>query len=180
RFVSTIFTQLNQYRVILQVKPEYQQSPAALNRIYVRAPTGDQVPLSAFAHYAPRRAELAINHQGQFPAVTCSFNLAPGASLGDAVQAVERAVARVGIPPSIRAGFTGTAQAFRTSLASEWFLLLAAVITVYVVLGVLYESYIHPITILSTLPSAGVGALLALLLAGLDFPILAPPPVLLP
>ena len=173
RFVSTIFTQLNQYRVILQVKPEYQRNPDALDRIRVRAPTGDQVPLAAFARYRPQRTSLAINHQGQFPSVTFSFNLAPRASLGDAVAAIERAVAGLQLAPSLRAGFTGTAEAFRSSLASEGFLLLAALVTVYLVLGILYESYIHPITILSTLPSAGVGALLALIICRNDFSIVA-------
>ncbi len=173
RFVSTIFTQLNQYRVILEVKPQFRDDPESLHRIYVRSPTGDQVPLSAFTHFEDRQTALAIHHQGQFPSVTISFDTAPGVSLGDAVNAIDRATGALHLPESVRAEFTGTAQAFRESLASEPFLLLAALITVYIVLGVLYESYVHPITILSTLPSAGVGAFLALLLLRIDFSIIA-------
>ena len=173
RIVSTIFTQLNQYRVILEVKPEDQRSPDALSRIFVRGPTGDQVPLSAFARFRVAEAPIAVEHQGQFPAVTVSFDLAPGASLGPAVAAIERALPAVGLPPGIRTTFVGAAQAFRSSLTSEPYLILAALLAVYIVLGVLYESYIHPITILSTLPSAGVGALLALMLLRIDFSIIA-------
>jgi multidrug efflux pump len=173
RLVSTIFTQLNQYRVILEVKPEYQQDPEALKHIYVRASSGDQVPLSAFTSYEPALTPLAVNHQGQFPAITLSFNLAPGVALGDAVTAINRAQQEIGLPPSVLPSFQGTAQAFQSSLASEPLLILAALITVYIVLGVLYESYIHPITILSTLPSAGVGALLALMLLKTDFSVIA-------
>jgi len=173
RLVSTIFTQLNQYRVILEVKPEFQQDPEALKNIYVRASSGDQVPLSAFTKYEPALTPLAVNHQGQFPAITLSFNLAPGVALGEAVTAINRAQQEIGLPPSIFASFQGTAQAFQSSLASEPLLILAALITVYIVLGVLYESYIHPITILSTLPSAGVGALLALMLLKTDFSVIA-------
>ena len=173
RQVSTIFTQLNQYRVILEVKPEFQQNPDALNRIYVRSPTGDQVPLAAFTHFERTVAPLAISHQGQFPAVTISFDPAPGVSLGEAVEAIRRADQEIGLPPSVRADFAGAAQAFQESLASEPLLILAALITVYIVLGVLYESYIHPVTILSTLPSAGVGALLALMLCRIEFSIIA-------
>jgi len=173
RQVSTIFTQLNQYRVILEVKPEFQKDPDALRHIYVRAASGDQVPLASFVKMEQARAALAINHQGQFPAVTISFNTAPGVALGDAIDAVHRAEAEIGLPASVRAGFTGTAQAFRESLASEPILILAALLTVYIVLGVLYESYIHPVTILSTLPSAGVGALLALMLFRIEFSVIA-------
>jgi multidrug efflux pump len=173
RQVSTIFTQLNQYRVILEVKPEFQQSPAALDRLYVRASSGDPVPLSAFARFERARAPLAISHQGQFPAVTVSFDLAPGYSLGHAVDAIHGAESEIGLPPSVRAEFVGTAQAFKDSLASEPILILAALLTVYIVLGVLYESYIHPVTILSTLPSAGVGAFLALMLFRTEFSIIA-------
>ena len=162
RQVSTIFTQLNQYHVILEVAPRFQQSPEALKFIYVKSPSGAQVPLSAFTSYAPGKIPLAVNHQGQFPAVTVSFNLAPGAALGHAVDAIKAVERQIGLPPSIRASFQGTAQAFQASLANEPLLILAAIVTVYIVLGVLYESYIHPITILSTLPSAGVGAILAL------------------
>src|SRR5215467_10619130 len=161
RQVSTIFTELNQYRVVLEVKPELQKDPRALQYIYVRSSTGDAVPLSAFTSYQPSLTSLSVNHQGQFPAITLSFNLAPGVALGDAVTAINRAQQEIGMPSSVQASFQGTAQAFQSSLATEPFLILAALLTVYIVLGVLYESYIHPITILSTLPSAGVGALLA-------------------
>jgi multidrug efflux pump len=173
RQVSTIFTQLNQYRVVLEVKPEFQQSAEALSHLYVRSASGDLVPLSAFTRFETRTAPLAVSHQGQFPSVTISFDPAPGVSLGEAVAAIQRADAELGLPPSVRADFTGTAQVFRESLASEPLLVLAALITVYIVLGVLYESYIHPVTILSTLPSAGVGALLALLVTRTEFTIIA-------
>jgi multidrug efflux pump len=173
RQVSTIFTQLNQYHVILEVKPEFQQDPEALRHIYVRASSGEQVPLSAFTTYEPTLTSLLVSHQGQFPAITLSFNLAPGVALGEAVTAINRAKQEIGMPASVQASFRGTAQAFQSSLASEPFLILAALITVYIVLGVLYESYIHPITILSTLPSAGVGALLALMLFKTEFSIIA-------
>jgi multidrug efflux pump len=173
RQVSTIFTQLNQYRVILEVKPELQKNPDALNQIYVRSTTGDQVPLAAFTRFERSTAPLAISHQGQFPAATISFDTAPGVALGDAVDAIRRADQEIGLPPSVSADFAGAAQAFRESLASEPLLILAALITVYIVLGVLYESYIHPVTILSSLPSAGVGALLALMLTRTEFSIIA-------
>jgi multidrug efflux pump len=173
RQVSTIFTQLNQYHVILEVKPEFQQDPEALRYIYVRTSSGEQVPLSAFTTYQPTVTSLSVNHQGQFPAITLSFNLASGVALGDAVTAINRAQQEIGMPPSVQASFQGTAQAFQSSLASEPLLILAALITVYIVLGVLYESFIHPITILSTLPSAGVGALLALMLFKTEFTIIA-------
>ena len=173
RLVSIIFTQLNQYHVVLEVKPDFQQRPSDLTNIYVPAANGGQVPLSAFTHFEPSTTALAVNHQGQFPSVTISFNLAPGAALGDAVTAIERVKNEVGLPPAIQAGFQGTAQAFLASLANEPVLILAALVTVYIVLGVLYESYIHPITILSTLPSAGVGALLALSSATQDFSVIA-------
>jgi multidrug efflux pump len=168
RQVSTIFTQLNQYHVVLEVAPQFQQNPDALQYIYVRTADGTPTPLSAFTHFAPATTALAVNHQGQFPAVTLSFNLAPGVALGEAVQAIEMARHDLGLPASIRASFQGTAQAFQASLANEPLLILAALVTVYIVLGVLYESYIHPLTILSTLPSAGVGALLALLFYRMD------------
>ena len=173
RQVSTIFTQLNQYHVVLEVKPTFQQGPDALKDIYVHAASGAQVPLSAFTHFAPTTTALAVNHQGQFPAVTLSFNLAPGVALGDAVTAIEAAEREIGLPASIHASFQGTAQAFQSSLANEPLLILAALVTVYIVLGVLYESYIHPFTILSTLPSAGVGAILALLLCRTDLSVIA-------
>jgi multidrug efflux pump len=230
-----MFTQLNQYHVVLEVKSGFQLHPVDLQNLFIRSGTatsgsaattgvvsggsttvagngpssssvaaalpsagnlfagsssgqpftggptqsaqvfvnGNQVPLSAFTHWETTTAPIAINHQGQFPVVTLSFNLAPGASLGDAVEAVNTASKQVGIPPSIQGAFQGTAEAFLASLANEPMLILAAVITVYIVLGVLYESYIHPITILSTLPSAGVGALLALIICRIDFSIIA-------
>jgi multidrug efflux pump len=173
RLVSTIFTQLNQYRVILEVKPEAKDDPDALNRLYVRSAAGDAVPLSAVAKFVHGAAPLAVHHQGQFPAVTISFNLKDGASLGQAVSAIDGAVAELDAPPGLHASFSGAAQAFQESLASEPLLILAALITVYIVLGVLYESYIHPVTIISTLPSAGVGALLALMACHTDFSIIS-------
>ncbi len=173
RQISTIFTQLNQYRVILEAAPELRKDPRALEHLYVRSKSGDQVPLSSFAHFEEGNAPLIVSHQGQFPAATLSFNLGAKSSLGQAVDAIRGAERRVGLPPSVRADFTGTARAFGESLASEPVLLTAAVITVYIVLGVLYESYIHPITILSSLPSAGVGALLALELCGQEFSVIA-------
>jgi multidrug efflux pump len=173
RQVSTIFTQLNQYHVVLEVAPRFQQDPEALKSIYVKSGTGAPVPLSAFARFEPAVAPVAINHQGQFPAVTLSFNLGHGSSLGHAVDAIRAAEQEIGFPRSIRAAFQGTARAFQASLANQPLLILAAVITVYIVLGVLYESYIHPLTILSTLPSAGVGAILALLLCRTDLSVIA-------
>jgi multidrug efflux pump len=173
RQVSTIFTQLNQYRVILAVHPEFQKDPSRLQTIYFRGAGGGQVPLGTIAKVTETTGPLVINRQGQFPAVTLSFNLAPGVSLGKAVQAVESATQQAGLPASIRAGFQGTAQAFQASLANQPLLILAALVTVYIVLGVLYESYIHPITILSTLPSAGVGAVLSLLAWGTELSVIA-------
>src|SRR5213593_2628770 len=173
RQVSTIFTQLNQYHVVLEVAPRFQENPEALKTIYVKSATGTQVPLSAFTTVAPGLAALALNRQGQFPAVTLSFNLAPGVSLGHAVEAIKGVEREIGLPLSIRAAFQGTAKAFQASLANEPLLILAALITVYIVLGVLYESYVHPITILSTLPSAGVGAILALLLCRTHLDVIA-------
>jgi multidrug efflux pump len=173
RQISTIFTQLNQYRVVLEVKPDFRQSPEALQQIYLRSSSAGQVPLSAFTFIEERATPLAVNHQGQFPAVTVSFNLAPPTSLGHAVQAIETAKQELGLPITIQARFQGAARAFQASLANEPLLILAAVVTVYIVLGVLYESWIHPVTILSTLPSAGVGALLALLAARLDLSVIA-------
>jgi multidrug efflux pump len=173
RQVATIYTQLNQYRVVLEVKPEFQASPAALQKLYLRADSGQQVPLGAVAKVTQSQTVLSVNHQGQFPAVTLSFNLAPGIALGQAVDAINKATRDIGLPASARGSFQGTAQAFLQSLASEPFLIAFALIAVYIVLGVLYESYVHPITILSTLPSAGVGALLALLATGTEFSIIA-------
>jgi multidrug efflux pump len=206
RQVSTIFTQLNQYHVVVEVKPNLQRDPSSLKDIYVRPATTSQsatsgqassgsakpgstsataaasaqstssssaVPLGSFTHFEQGTTALAINHQGQFPEVTLSFNLAPGAALGDAVNAIEQTKQEIGMPPSIQAGFQGTAQAFQASLTNEPLLILAALVTVYIVLGVLYESYIHPVTILSTLPSAGVGAILALLICGKELDVIA-------
>jgi multidrug efflux pump len=173
RQVSIIFTQLNLYRVILEVKPEMARTAAALDNIFIRAPNGQPAPLSAMVHRTTTTAPLAINHQGQFPAVTISFNLAEGESLGDAVHAIQATQARIGVPASVHSDFVGTAQAFNDSLASEPLLIAAAIVTVYIVLGVLYESYIHPITIISTLPSAGVGALMALYVCRTDFGVIA-------
>ena len=173
RQISTIFTQLNLYRVILEVKPEASRDANALDKVYVRSSSGAQIPLSTFVRVTHTTAPLALSHQGQFPAVTLSFNLANNGSLGDAVQAIHGAEAEVGLPPGVRADFSGTARAFKDSLASEPLLILAALVTVYIVLGVLYESYIHPITILSTLPSAGIGALLALIACGREFSVIA-------
>ncbi len=178
RLVSTIFTQLNQYHVVLEVDPRFQRTPADLDKIYVHANNNaqaplSQVPLSQIAHFETTNTPLVVSHQGQFPAVTVSFNLAPGVSLGDAVQVIRGAEQQIGFPASIQASFQGTAQAFQSSLANEPLLILAALITVYIVLGVLYESYIHPITILSTLPSAGVGAILALLVTHNDFNVIS-------
>jgi len=172
RQVSTIFTQLNQYHVVLEVAPKYQRNTQAFDKIYVKSSNGAQVPLSSFTRLEPRAAALAINHQGQFPAVTISFNLAPGTSIGEAVRAVNRAKIDLGIPTSLNAEFQGSAAAFEASLRNEPLLILAALIVVYIVLGVLYESYIHPVTILSTLPSAGVGAILALLLFHIDLSVI--------
>ncbi|HEX2657690.1 MAG TPA: efflux RND transporter permease subunit, partial [Polyangia bacterium] len=173
RPVSTIFTQLNLYRVILEVAPAFQQSPSGLDQIYVRGTSGQAVPLSAFSRYEEARAPLSIGHEGQFPAVTLSFNLKPGVALGQAVDAVNQAVADLHAPVGLHGAFEGAAAAFGESLATEPWLILAAIITVYIVLGVLYESYIHPVTILSTLPSAGVGAILALLVCGSELTIIA-------
>ncbi len=173
RQVSTIFTQLNQYRVVLEVAPEFQQNPEALDHIFVGSPGGGQVPLSAISHVTETTGPLSIGHQGQFPVVTLSFNLAPGASLGEAVRAVDETTLRIGLPASIKGSFQGTAHAFQAALSNELLLVLAALVTVYIVLGVLYESYIHPVTILSTLPSAGAGALLALLVCRTDFSVIA-------
>ncbi|HTG01990.1 MAG TPA: efflux RND transporter permease subunit, partial [Nitrospirota bacterium] len=173
RQVSTIFTELNQYRVVLAVQQEFQQNPAGLQSVYLRSSSGGQVPLSAVTRISESTGQLVVNRQGQFPAVTMSFNLAPRSSLGEAVDAVEQAVGGLNLPASIRGTFQGTAEAFRASLTNEPLLILAALITVYIVLGVLYESYIHPVTILSTLPSAGVGAVLSLMLFRADLSVIA-------
>jgi multidrug efflux pump len=173
RQVSTIFTQLNQYHVVLEVPQNFQNDPDQLKNIYIKSAAGTQVPLSAFVRQNTGTTSLVINHQGQFPVVTVSFNLAPNASLGQAVDAINKIKSQLQIPASIQTAFQGTAAAFLASLANEPILILAAVITVYIVLGVLYESYIHPITIISTLPSAGVGAILALLICHQEFSVIA-------
>jgi multidrug efflux pump subunit AcrB len=173
RQVSTMFTQLNQYHVVMEVEPEFWQSPEGLKQIYVRTANGGVVPLSAFTHYEPTTAPLAVNHQGQFPSVTLSFNLAPGVALSDAASRIHQMEQSMGMPATIHGSFSGTLQAFQASLATESLLITAALIAVYIVLGILYESYIHPITILSTLPSAGMGAVLALLICRMDLSVIA-------
>jgi multidrug efflux pump len=164
RQVSTIYRQLNQYHVVMEVDPRYQQTPAALQSVYVRSSNGPMIPLSAIAHFGPASTSLAVNHQGQFPATTISFNLAPNVSLDEATLSIDNAEREIRLPATIHGSFQGTAAAFQQSLANQPVLIITALLTVYIVLGILYESFIHPITILSTLPSAGVGALLALLL----------------
>jgi len=193
RQVSVMFTQLNQYHVVLEVKPGFEKNPSDLSDLFIRTaagasgvpsiapsiqsssafPNGGQIPLNAFSHVETTTVPITVNHQGQFPVVTLSFNLAPGASLGDAVKAVNKVHDEMGMPPSVQAAYQGTAEAFQASLANEPVLIAAALITVYLVLGILYESYIHPMTILSALPSAGVGALLALILLRQDFSVIA-------
>ena len=174
RQVSTMFTQLNQYHVVMEVGQNFQTDPTTLNSMFVKSTVnGTQIPLSMVAHWEQGHTQLSIGHQGQFPSTIVSFNLAPGKALGDAVKAVQSVEQRIQMPASINASFQGTAAAFQTSLSNEPLLILAALITVYIVLGVLYESYIHPITIISTLPSAGVGALLALLITRVDFSVIA-------
>jgi multidrug efflux pump len=173
RQVSVMYEGINQYYVVMEVLPQYQQDPQYLNQVYVASNTGKLVPLSAFSHYTHTNSPLTVNHQGVFPAITLSFNLAPNASLGDAVRDIEAVQRQIQMPANIHATFQGTAQAFQASLSSEPMLILAALAAVYIVLGILYESYIHPITILSTLPSAGVGAILALKLFNMDLSIIA-------
>jgi len=173
RQISTLFTQLNQYHVVLETLPDFQRNPSKLNDIYVLSTSGTAVPLGAFTHFESGTAPLSINHQGQFPAVTISFNLAPGVALGEATKAIESEQKKLGMLLSVQASFQGTAQAFIASLSNEPLLILAAIVTVYLILGVLYESYIHPITILSTLPSAGAGAILALLISGTELGVVA-------
>jgi multidrug efflux pump len=173
RQISTLFTQLNQYHVILETEPDFQRNPSKLNDIYVLSTSGKAVPLGEFTHFESGTAPLSINHQGQFPSVTVSFNLAPGVSLGQATTAIQKVQKDLDMPMSVQVSFQGTAQAFLASLANEVWLLLAAVLTVYIILGVLYESYIHPVTILSTLPSAGAGAILALIVTGTELGMVA-------
>ena len=173
RQVATMYTSTNQYKVILEVKPEFQNDPTALSKLYVPGPTGAQVPLSSFAHYTTSLQSLSVNHQGQFPAVTLSFNLAPGIAIGQAVEKIQALEQNLHLPATLNGSFQGTAQAFKASLTSTPLLVAAAILVVYIVLGILYESYIHPITILSALPSAGVGALLALRLLHYDLSVIA-------
>jgi HAE1 family hydrophobic/amphiphilic exporter-1 len=175
RQVQQYFTQLNAYHVVLEVTPKLQEDPSLLDKIYVTSPTlNKQIPVSTFTKVDNTRTNyLSVSHQGQFPAITISFNLAPGAALGDAVDAIQATMLGMGAPSALSGSFQGTAQAFQASLASQPYLIAAALIAVYIVLGLLYESYIHPLTILSTLPSAGVGALLILMLFGYDFSVIA-------
>jgi multidrug efflux pump subunit AcrB len=173
RQVSNIYKGLNQYHVVMEVAPEFQQSPEALKSTYVPSKSGKLVPLSAFAHYEPSTTAISVNHQGIFPAITLSFNLAPGASLGPAVDHIEAARRELKVPATVHATFQGTAQAFQDSLANQLVLIITALAAVYIVLGILYESFIHPITILSTIPSAGIGALLAIQFIKSDLNIIA-------
>jgi len=173
RQVSTMYTSMNQYHVVMEAAPQFWQHPSTLQDIYVPSSTGKAIPLSVFAQFNPAATLLAVNHQGQAPSATLSFNLSPDTALGDAVNAINTAVKRMNLPPSITSTFQGTAQAFQDSLVNEVYLILAALLAVYIILGILYESLIHPITILSTLSSAGVGALLALIISGQYLSIIA-------
>ena len=173
RQVAITYTLLNQYHVVMEVAPSFLDHPETLKDIYVSSTSGSLPPLSAFTHFQRNATSLAVAHQGQFPSVTISFNLAPGVALGDAVKSVEKAERELGMPGSIRSSFSGVAQAFKDSLANQPLLILAALVSVYIVLGMLYESYIHPVTILSTLPPAGVGAIFALLICRTDLSLIA-------
>ncbi|HEY4173136.1 MAG TPA: efflux RND transporter permease subunit, partial [Rhodopila sp.] len=173
RQVTTIYTATNQYKVILEVAPQFRQDATALSKIYVPSPAGAQVPLSSFAHYTRTIQPLSVSHQGEFPAITLSYNLAPGVALGQAVDSIQALTDRLNAPPTLNRAFQGTAQAFQASLSSMPLLVAAAILVVYIVLGILYESYIHPITILSALPSAGVGALVMLMLLHYDLSVIA-------
>ena len=173
RLISTIFTQSNQYRVVLEVEPRFRSGPQGLSQLYVPASSGAQIPLASVARFVQKPAALSVNHVGQFPAATISFNTAPGVALGDAVAAIKAEEQAIDMPASVETSFQGAALAFEASLSNTLLLILAAVVTMYIVLGVLYESYIHPITILSTLPSAALGALLALMAARLDLGLIA-------
>jgi multidrug efflux pump len=168
-----MYTALNQYHVVMEAAPQFWQSPVGLNDVYVHPTTGGEVPLSAIAHFEPKTAPLAVNHQSQFPSVTVSFNLAPGVSLSDAAATINQMEQKIGMPQSIRGMYSGTLQAFQASLSTEPMLIITALLAVYIVLGILYESFIHPITIISTIPSAGVGAVLALMLFRLDLSVIA-------
>jgi multidrug efflux pump subunit AcrB len=171
--VSTTFTSLNQYHVVMEVEPRFTQNPDGLKYIYARSGNGSEIPLYAFARFKPATTLLQVNHTSQFPAVTISFNLRPGYALGDAVTAIQDAENDMGVPATIHGTFMGTAQAFQASLATQPYLILAALFAVYIVLGILYESLVHPCTIISTLPSAGVGALLALMICHTDLSVIA-------
>ena len=171
--VSTMFTSLNQYHVVLEVAPQFWQGPEGLRDVYVKSKSGGQVPLSAITKFEANTAALAVNHEGQFPSVTISFNLAPGMALSTAATEINQLQQRLGLPPTVRGMFSGALQAFLSSLSSELVLIIMAILAVYIVLGILYESYIHPLTILSTLPSAGVGAFLALLIFRTDLTVIA-------
>ena len=173
RQIATIYTSTNQYKVILEVQPQFREDASALSKIYVPAPSGVQVPLSSFAHFTKTIEPLSVSHQGQFPAITLSFNLAPGKALGQAVDAIQALANQLNLPPTVNGSFQGTAQAFQASLSSMPLLVAAAILVVYIVLGILYESYIHPITILSALPSAGVGTLIMLMLCGYNLTVIA-------
>jgi multidrug efflux pump len=173
RQVSTMYTTLNQYHVVMEAAPQYGLNPESLRNIYVTSAAGEQVPLSALAHNAPNTAPIQVNHQSQFAAVTLSFNLAPGAALGDALTAIDQAKQKIGFPESVRGSPQGTAQTFLDSLATEPYLIATALLAVYIILGILYESFIHPLTIISALPPAGVGAVLALKLTGTDLSLIA-------
>jgi multidrug efflux pump len=173
QLVSTIYTERNQYRVVMEVDPRYAQNPDALKEVYVRSPAGEQVPLAAISRYEYTNTPLSVNHQGQFAASTISFNLPEGVSLSQASAAIDEMMARIGVPATVSGGFQGTARGFQNTLARQPWLILAAILTMYLVLGVLYESTIHPVTILSTLPSAGLGALLALLAFRAEFTVIA-------
>jgi len=171
--VSTMYTALNQYHVVMEVAPQFWQNPQALNDVYVQTSSGGVVPLSAIAHYEPTIAPLSVNHQGQFPSVTVSFNLAPGVALSDAAAAINEMEQQLGTPATIHGMYSGALQAFQASLSTEPMLIITALMAVYIVLGILYESFIHPITILSTIPSAGVGAVLALMISKTDLSVIA-------
>jgi HAE1 family hydrophobic/amphiphilic exporter-1 len=173
RIVSTMFTSLNQYHVVLEVQPQFQTGPQALSQIYVNSPSGEQVPMRALVDTVTKVAPIIINHQGQFPSVTLSFNLKPGVAIGDAVSAIHQIEQQLGKPASLATSFQGNAQAFISSLSSEPILVAAALVVIYIILGVLYESLVHPITILSTLPSAGIGALLTLMIFHYDLSVIA-------
>jgi multidrug efflux pump len=171
--VSTMYTGINQYHVVLEVDPKFWQSPTELDNVYIRAAQGKVVPLSAVAHYQNTTAPLAVNHQGQYPSVTISFNTAPGVALSDASREILAMEQKIGMPSTITGMFSGTLQAFQASLSGELMLIITALMAVYIVLGILYESFIHPITIISTLPSAGVGAVLALMIFHMDLSVIA-------